>query len=138
MTIDIVNAQRQTPIELGRLRTVARCAAKRLNLRAPGRLSITLLSAQRMRRLNRRYTRHDRPTDVLSFRYEGEPVAGDILIAPALARAYASAHGIPYRQELARYLVHGLLHWRGYEDRTQAQQRKMRQMEDRLLSGCGA
>ena len=97
-----------------------------------------------MRRLNRTFLHHDRLTDVLSFRYATNgisrrrvgpttPIAGEILIAPAAARAYATRHGIPYRQELARYVVHGLLHWLGHEDRTLAQQRRVRQIEDQLL-----
>ena len=89
-----------------------------------------------MRRLNRQFLRHDCVTDVLSFRYEGEPVIGDIVIAPSQARAYARRHGVSYVQELSRYIVHGLLHWLGHEDRTPAQQRKMRTLEDQLLTCC--
>ncbi len=64
-------------------------------------------------------------------------VAGEILIAPAFAKRYARQHGLEYREELARYVVHGLLHWVGREDQTAAQQRRMRQLEDRLLNHCG-
>ena len=97
-----------------------------------------------VRTLNKRFMRHDRATDVLSFRYNGSPehaprgrqVAGDILIAPRLAHSYARRHRIPYVQELSRYVVHGLLHWLGHEDRTAAEQRAMRRKEDRLLIAC--
>jgi rRNA maturation RNase YbeY len=67
----------------------------------------------------------------------GPPIVGELLIAPSVARAYAARHHLPYRQELARYVVHGLLHWTGCEDRTAAQQRRMRAAEDRLLARCG-
>ena len=67
-----------------------------------------------------------------------QPIVGEILIAPSQARAYAKAHGISYDEELARYVVHGLLHWMGQEDRTRAQQAKMRRMENELLAHCGA
>ena len=66
-----------------------------------------------------------------------EPIVGEIFIAPALARAYAKSHGIPYEDELSRYVVHGILHWLGHEDRTAVQQRRMRQRENRLLTLCG-
>ena len=89
-----------------------------------------------MREANRRFLRHHGLTDVLSFRYDGEQVAGEILIDPGMARRYARNHAVPYRQELSRYVVHGLLHWLGHEDRTPAQQRRMRAMEDALLMGC--
>ena len=99
---------------------------------------MTFITAQRMKELNKRFTGHDRPTDVLSFRYDGEPVVGEILIAPSAARTYAVRHRLSYEEELSRYVVHGLLHWRGHDDATEAQQRAMRRQEDRLLSRCGA
>lgn len=133
MTVRVVNAQREAPVPLIRMTRLARRAIRRLRIRAPGTLAIAFIDSRRMRRLNKRFLRHDRPTDVLSFRYDGEPIVGDIVIAPAQARAYARRHGIPYAEELSRYVVHGLLHWLGHEDRTAAERRKMRVMEERLL-----
>jgi len=89
-----------------------------------------------MRVLNKQFLRHDWSTDVLSFRYDGESTIGEIFIAPAIARAYASQHRIAYHEELARYVVHGLLHWRGDDDRTKPQQQRMRRYEDQLLKRC--
>jgi probable rRNA maturation factor len=133
MTVRVTNAQREAPVSTVRMTRLARRAIRRLGIRVPGRLAITFVASRRLRALNRRFLRRDRPTDVLSFRYDGEPIVGDILIAPAQARAYARRHGLPYAEELARYVVHGLLHWLGHEDRTAAEQRGMRVMEDRLL-----
>jgi probable rRNA maturation factor len=117
-----------------------------------GKVTISFLDSQTMRSLNRQFTGADRLTDVLSFRYDAGPtclprrrlsdqarrrqVAGEILIAPAAARRYATRHKMPYRQELARYVIHGLLHWMGCEDRTPRQQRRMRALEDQLLKQC--
>ena len=89
-----------------------------------------------MRAVNRRFTGHTGVTDVLSFRYPDEPIVGEIVVAPACARSYARRCGLSYRQELGRYVVHGLLHWVGHEDKTPAQQRAMRALEDRLLNQC--
>ncbi|MBI4003886.1 MAG: rRNA maturation RNase YbeY [Candidatus Omnitrophica bacterium] len=112
-------------------------AVRRLRIRTRGTLAITFIDTRRMRALNRRFLRHDRATDVLSFRYHREPVVGDILISPSAARAYARAHGLKYADELSRYVVHGLLHWTGQNDQTPAQRRKMRRREDRILKVCG-
>jgi len=139
-----VNRQRDETVPLAWLRSIATRSVRRLRIRHAGVLPVTFVDSRTMRRLNRAFLHHDRLTDVLSFRYaangtsrrRSEPtsIAGEILVAPAAARAYATRHGIPYRQELARYVVHGLLHWLGHEDRTPAQQRRMRQLEDRLLT----
>jgi probable rRNA maturation factor len=116
--------------------TLARCAIRHLCIHTPGTLAITFIGSRRMRTLNRRFYHRDRATDVLSFRYDGEPIVGEIVIAPSQARAYAKRHRIPYTEELSRYVIHGLLHWLGYEDRTLAQQRTMRGMEEQVLAQC--
>ncbi|PIQ83704.1 MAG: rRNA maturation RNase YbeY [Candidatus Omnitrophica bacterium CG11_big_fil_rev_8_21_14_0_20_63_9] len=133
--LNVVNAQRRLPVPVRALARFAQRSARRLGIRVGGTIAITFIDAARMRQLNRRFLRHDRPTDVLSFRYEeGEPLVGEILIAPAAARAYAAEHGLAYREELARYVAHGLLHWLGHDDRTRAQQQRMRRLENDLLS----
>lgn len=117
---------------------LARCAIRRLRIRARGTFEVTFVTAQRMQTLNRAFMGHNGPTDVLSFRYDGEPVVGEILIAPSAARAYARKYGLTYDDELRRYLVHGLLHWLGREDRTTQEQARMRLMEDQVLDHCEA
>ena len=133
MTVTVRNEQRDAPVDIARMKRLARGAVRRLRIRARGTLAITFIDGRRMRALNQRFLHHHRTTDVLSFRYHGEPIVGDIVISPAAARAYAQAHGLRYADELSRYVVHGLLHWIGHQDRSPAQQRKMRAMEDRLL-----
>jgi len=136
MVVSVRNEQRAAPVNVARIARLARCAVRRLTIRAEGTLAITFIDPRRMRALNRRFLAHDRTTDVLSFRYEGELIVGDILVSPATARRYASAHGLPYQEELARYVVHGLLHWVGYHDATAKDRRRIRRLEDRLLSHC--
>ena len=136
MQVVVHDVQRQAPVRAARMARLARCAIRRLRMRTSGVLSIAFVNARHMRQLNQQFLRHDRSTDVLSFRYDGERVVGDIVIAPSEARRYARAHGLSYDAELSRYVVHGILHWLGHEDRTLAQQRRMRLIEDRLLNGC--
>jgi len=131
-------------VDLAGLSRLAACAARRLRMRARGRIEITFLDDRRMRGLNRRFLGHDRVTDVLSFRYGARAgtqphdpdVVGEILIAPNRARIYAGRAGTPYRHELARYVVHGLLHWCGRRDGTARERAAMRRAEDRLLAAC--
>jgi probable rRNA maturation factor len=146
MTVTVTNAQREAPVNTTRMNRLARQTVRRLRLRGRGTLAITFLDRRQIHALNRRFLRHDRPTDVLSFCYNNgpqprtpnpEPIVGEIFIAPAMAHAYAASNRLPYEEELSRYVVHGILHWLGHEDHTPAQQRAMRQREDRLLSQCG-
>ena len=136
MPVIVANAQREAVVNVAQMTRVARSAIRHLKIRTHSAFTITFISSKTMRALNRTFLRHDRPTDVLTFRYDGEPVVGEILIAPQQARAYAKAHALSYQEELARYVVHGFLHWLGHEDRTAAQQRTMRAMENQLLARC--
>jgi probable rRNA maturation factor len=67
--------------------------------------------------LNRRWKGRRAPTDVLAFPLMGpdRSVAGDIYICPWLAARNARDLGIPLRQELARLVIHGVLHVLGYD-----------------------
>jgi probable rRNA maturation factor len=82
-------------------------------------LSITLLDKRAMARLNREHLRHRGPTDVISFGFRrparGDPVVGDVYIAPDVARENARDAGVPVREEMARLVVHGTLHVLGYD-----------------------
>jgi probable rRNA maturation factor len=80
-------------------------------------VSVTFLGPTRMRRLNREYKGHDRPTDVISFHLPGPDgsLAGDIYICPAVAAREAKAAGVTQTDELARLVIHGTLHVLGYD-----------------------
>ena len=135
--VSVANAQQRAPVGVRRIVALVRCAVRRLRIHASGTMAVTFIGARQMRQINRQALGHDWVTDVLTFRYDGEPVVGEILIAPSVAKRYAKTHGIPYEEEVARYVVHGLLHWMGHEDATPAQQKRIHAMEDRLLVGCG-
>ena len=83
------------------------------------RLSIAFVSSRVMAGMNRRHLGHSGPTDVISFalpsRASGEPLAGDVYIAPDVARANAIEHDVSLREELARLVVHGTLHVLGHD-----------------------
>jgi rRNA maturation RNase YbeY len=82
-------------------------------------VSITFLGTRTMAALNRKHLGHRGATDVISFGFREStrrgPVIADIYIAPDVARANARRHGARVREELARLIVHGLLHVLGYD-----------------------
>jgi probable rRNA maturation factor len=90
-------------------------------------LSVALVTAPAMARLNRRHLGHGGPTDVIAFALRppagssralrSAPCAliGDIYICPAVARANAAELGVSVRQELLRLVVHGTLHVLGWD-----------------------
>ncbi len=101
-------------------------------------ISIEFVGDARMRRLNRDYRGKDRTTDVLAFasREAAGPAScmlGDVVIAVPTAMRQASALGHSLNEELARLLIHGLLHVVGYDhERGAADARRMRRKEQAL------
>lgn len=89
-------------------------------LRGEGRsavISATFLGWRAMRRLNRQYKGHDRPTDVIAFALpqpDGS-LAGDIYLCRPQAVREAHERGIAPREELLRLLIHGTLHVLGWD-----------------------
>ena len=75
-------------------------------------LSVSLIGRAEMRRINKKYRKVDRPTDVLSFTYND---FGEILISPQVVKENAKKYGENSKEEMARALIHGILHILGYD-----------------------
>jgi rRNA maturation RNase YbeY len=105
-------------------------------------LAVTLVGPARMRSLNRRWRKTDRPTDVLAFPLQQPKIAGytavslgDLFVCPAVVRAKAEAGGTPERAQFTWTLVHGLLHLAGYDhERGPRAAARMAALERRLLN----
>lgn len=81
-------------------------------------VSVTFLGRRAMRTLNRRWKRHDRPTDVISFALPGVAAAGlvgDIYLCPEVAAREARRRELAVREELCRLVIHGTLHVLGWD-----------------------
>lgn len=82
----------------------------------PGELSVTCLTPDEIRELNRRYLERDRPTDVLAFDMGDEgDLLGDIYLCPDVARESAEERAIEVREEILRLVIHGTLHVLGHD-----------------------
>ncbi|HET7770224.1 MAG TPA: rRNA maturation RNase YbeY [Chloroflexota bacterium] len=98
-----------------------------------------------LQELNRRYRAQDKPTDVLSFEGGAEMSSpacaihhvGDIAISVDRARRQAEEYGHGFEREVAYLLTHGTLHLLGYDHVDDAEQRRMREAEERALGESG-
>jgi probable rRNA maturation factor len=103
-------------------------------------LSITFLGTRAMAALNKKHLGQPGATDVISFGFSESgrrgPVIGDIYIAPDVARANARRYEAGIREEVARLVVHGVLHVLGY-DHDEGERRvtsRMWRRQERLLA----
>lgn len=107
-------------------------------------LSIAVVSATTMKRLNKQYRGKDQATDVLSFaeRDSREPLPqrpavehlGEVIICYTKAAAQAKTQGRPLLDEVQRLFVHGVLHLLGYDHQTDREAAKMEVLEDKILN----
>jgi probable rRNA maturation factor len=137
--VQVTNAQDHLSIERGPLVELARHVLRREG-RDRALISIVLVDSATIHGINRDHLGHDWPTDVLSFPLSTsdlEVLSGELVVSAELAVEVAAANGARPFDELALYIVHGLLHLCGYHDDSTAGVHAMRRREDELLSECG-
>ena len=99
-----------------------------------GEISIIFCSDDYLLDLNKKFLNHDYYTDVITFDYsEQDIISGDIFISIDRVRENAQIYGQKFIDELNRVIVHGLLHLAGYKDKSEEEQKQMRQKEDFYL-----
>jgi probable rRNA maturation factor len=77
----------------------------------PAAVSVTFLGEAEMRRLNREALGRDDATDVIAFRLDHPGMlAGDVYVCPAVAARSCTDSETAIEEELARLVVHGVLH----------------------------
>lgn len=108
-------------------------------------LSVALVADDRMRELNLTWRGKDSTTDVLSFsQVEGEdmpeasPMLGDVVVSVDVLRRQADDGGWTVEEELARLLLHGVLHLVGYDHEDEGDAQVMRAEEARVVRELAA
>jgi len=84
--------------------------------------------------INKQYLDHDYYTDIISFDYSvGNELHGDIFVSVDRVRENASDFNVTFDEELKRVVIHGILHYCGYKDKSEDEERIMRQKEDEKI-----
>jgi probable rRNA maturation factor len=102
-------------------------------------LAVVFVSDGVLARLHHRHLGDPRPTDVMAFDLgeDGNGPAGEVYVSVERALAVARARDLAPERELALYLVHGVLHLCGHDDRRPADRRRMRAAERAVLARLG-
>jgi len=103
-------------------------------------VSVFLTNNREIRKINRDFLKHDYPTDVISFWCPEKSLGpgesgylGDLAVSVQMAREVSRKLGLPFKEELARYLVHGVLHLLGYEDKGKRDRMEMDRKQEAIL-----
>lgn len=100
-----------------------------------GDLSFIFCSDSYLHELNVSFLKHDTLTDVISFDNTlGNLIGGEIYISVDRVAENAETFGVTFMDELQRVMIHGVLHFCGYHDKTKAEVTIMRRKEDESLA----
>lgn len=137
------NRQRVRAVNSKLFRQVARALLVEVLELREFEIGIHLVAAPEMAAVNATFLQHDGSTDVITFDHsnaergtrnaEMGKLHGEIFICVDDAVAQARQFRTTWQSEVARYLVHGVLHLLGYDDLLPVARRKMKREENRLV-----
>ena len=106
-------------------------------------LTIRIVDKGEIQALNKTYRHKDKPTNVLSFPYEGFefevpeevqlPLLGDLIICHDIVVAEAQQQAKTIIEHWAHMVVHGVLHLKGYDHIEDSDAEQMEALEVRIL-----
>ena len=131
-SIVVRNSQRKIRLDARRLndfacRALRACSGIPGRRRFPGEISVIIVSDRTMAELHERFMGVAGPTDVITFQH------GDIVIRAETAKRQAPDYEASLVQEVQLYIIHGLLHLRGYDDQTAKGSTEMRRRQRSIL-----
>jgi probable rRNA maturation factor len=135
--ISVRNLQRKIAVDRAALErfaqaAIACCLAEfAAALTSQEEIGVLLVSDRRIADLHRRFMDVPGPTDVITFQH------GEIFISVDTAQRQAAAFSSSLEQELRLYLVHGLLHLQGFDDRTADARQRMEAAQKRIVAAAG-
>ena len=137
--VDVADSQRHVPIDPTAVSTLVERV-----LRGEGvdraSISLAFVDDPTIHRINREHLDHDEPTDVITFALSDEGddrLQGELVISTETAARMAHEIGAEPWNEVALYLVHGLLHLCGCDDLDEVSAAEMRRREDAALARVG-
>ena len=99
-----------------------------------GEINYIFCDDEYLHKLNVEFLSHDTLTDIISFDYSvGKELHGDIFISIERVRDNAKDFDVDFKKELHRVIVHGILHYCEYKDKTDDDAKEMRSKENHYL-----
>ncbi|WP_189604696.1 rRNA maturation RNase YbeY [Salinimicrobium marinum] len=99
-----------------------------------GEISFIFCNDEYLLEINKKYLDHDTYTDIISFDNTlGKILQGDIFISTDRVAENAKTFDVNFDEELKRVMVHGILHFAGYKDKTEEEKSLMRQREEEKM-----
>jgi rRNA maturation RNase YbeY len=99
-----------------------------------GEVSYIFCDDEYLLKLNKEFLNHDTLTDIISFDNSlGKQINGDIYISVERVKENSETYSTKFENELHRVIIHGILHYCGYKDKTEEAAKTMRIKEEEAL-----
>jgi probable rRNA maturation factor len=99
-----------------------------------GEVNYIFCDDEYLHKINVEFLQHDTFTDIISFDYTmGKLISGDIFISIPRVQENSQLYKSTFTQELHRVIIHGILHYMGYKDKTDEEKQLMRDKENNCL-----
>jgi len=135
--VQIADRQNCLPLDRRLLRRAVTRVLRDAKVRKAS-ISLAVVDDDTIARLNWQYLRHRGPADVLSFLLDDrDGLEGEVIVGAETALRAAPRYGWPPHDELLLYVIHGMLHLVGYDDRTTQQRAEMQEREREVLHELG-
>ncbi|MEX0997192.1 MAG: rRNA maturation RNase YbeY [Flavobacteriaceae bacterium] len=100
-----------------------------------GEINYVFCDDAALHKINLEYLQHDTLTDIISFDYSvGKLLNGEIYISIERVKENSKQFKVTFENELLRVMIHGILHFMGYKDKSPEEKHLMRQKEDEAIS----
>ncbi|WP_242120060.1 rRNA maturation RNase YbeY [Aestuariivivens sediminicola] len=100
-----------------------------------GDITYVFCSDDYLYQINVGFLNHHTYTDIISFDYKlGKTLHGEIYISVDRVKDNAKRYNVEFYNELCRVMIHGILHYCGYKDKSENEIVLMREKEDYYLS----
>ena len=98
-----------------------------------GDINIIFCSDEYLLEVNKKYLNHDYYTDIITFNYNTEKINGDLFISVDRVNENEKTLNVPRETEMNRVMAHGVLHLLGYKDKTEKEEKEIREKENIYL-----
>lgn len=100
-----------------------------------GNIHYYLVNDEALRNINHKHLQHDYYTDIITFPYSiGKRLQADIHVSLDRIQENAQLNNVHISEELARVIIHGILHLCGYSDHSEEEKIEMREQENKWLT----
>jgi probable rRNA maturation factor len=135
ISVSIASPQELMALDYARLKDCARAVLAGEGIKE-GKVTLAFVDDATIAGLNKRFLNHEGPTDVITFPYSGataKKLEGEVVIGVEVAMRESAERGHDANTELCLYVIHGVLHLCGYDDRTKQGANEMRRKERQYL-----